>query len=113
MTTIYHNPRCTKSRETMQFLEQKGETITVIQYLEQVPTQKELRELIKMLGIQPIELVRKNEAVWKEQYKGKELTNAQIIKAMVTHPRLIERPIVVKNGRAAIGRPPESVSSIL
>ncbi|MDC8003829.1 arsenate reductase (glutaredoxin) [Aureisphaera galaxeae] len=113
MTKIYHNPRCRKSRETLQILEEKGETIDIVLYLENPLTREELSDIIKLLGIAPIDLVRKNEAIWKELYKGKELSDAQIISAMVENPKLIERPIVIKNGKAALGRPPESVLQIL
>lgn len=113
MTTIYHNPRCSKSRETLEILEQKEEQVKIVRYLEEVPSKLELRSLIKMLGITASDLVRKNEPIWKEQYKGKDLSDAEILAAMVVHPKLIERPIVVKNGRAVIGRPPEIINTIL
>ena len=112
-TTIYHNNRCRKSRETLQLLEEKQENITIINYLETVPTVQELTKIISLLGITPIQLIRKGEAIWKDNFKGKELSDAQLIEAMVTYPKLIERPIVVKNGKAAIGRPPENVLNIL
>ncbi len=113
MTTIYHNPRCSKSRETLQLLESKGEKLEIVLYLENTPSKKELSDIIKRLGITPLALVRKNESIWKERYKGKELTDNQIIAAMVENPKLIERPIVLKDGKAALGRPPESVLDIL
>ena len=113
MTTIYHNPRCSKSRETLQLLESKGEKLEIVLYLENTPSKKELSDIIKRLGITPLALVRKNESIWKEHYKGKELTDNQIIAAMVENPKLIERPIVLKDGKAALGRPPESVLDIL
>lgn len=112
-TTIYHNNRCRKSRETLQLLEEQQENITIINYLETVPTVQELTEIISLLGITPIQLIRKGEAIWKDNFKGKELSDAQLIEAMVTYPKLIERPIVVKNGKAALGRPPENVLNIL
>jgi arsenate reductase len=113
MTKIYHNPRCRKSRETLQLLEDKKESIETILYLDDPPTTGELKEILKMLGMTPIELVRKNEAVWKENFKNKEMSDQEILEAMVSFPKLIERPIVIKNGKAAIGRPPESVVNIL
>lgn len=113
MTKIYHNPRCRKSRETLELLKSKGEEIEIISYLEEVPSKKELLELIKLLGITPLELVRKNEPIWKEHYRGKALAEGELIEAMLKYPKLIERPIVVKNGKAALGRPPESVLEIL
>ncbi len=113
MTTIYHNPRCSKSRQTLQLLEEKGEDLTIVKYLEEVPTKKELSEIIQLLGISPMELIRKGETVWKEQYKGKDLNDNQLMDAMISYPKLIERPIVLKNGKAALGRPPEAVLDIL
>lgn len=113
MTTIYHNPRCSKSRETLKLLEEKGEQPKIVRYLEEVPSKRELRKLLKMLGISAIDLVRKNETIWKEKYNNKNLSDAEVLAAMVVHPKLIERPIVVKDGRAVIGRPPEIVNNIL
>ena len=113
MTTIYHNPRCRKSRETLQILEEKGEQPKIVLYLEDTPSEAELKDILKMLGISPIELVRKNEAIWKEQFKNKDLTDAEIITAMAQNPKLIERPIVIKNDRAVLGRPPSNVEDIL
>lgn len=113
MTTIYHNPRCSKSRETLRILEEKGETVEIIKYLETPPTKKELEQLISLLGIKPIELVRTQEKEWKENYHGKTLSDNEIINAMVKFPRLIERPIAVKGTKAVVGRPPENVLDIL
>ncbi|WP_103068017.1 arsenate reductase (glutaredoxin) [Aquimarina sediminis] len=113
MTTIYHNPRCTKSRETLAILEEKNEDITIVKYLETPLTEQKLREIISLLGIPPIDLVRKNEAVWKEKFKTKKLSDDEIIKAMSEHPKLIERPIVIKDSKAIIGRPPQKVIDIL
>ena len=113
MTKIYHNPRCSKSRQTVQLLEREGEAFETDLYMDSPPTAKELTDILKLLGLKPIELVRKNEQIWKENYRGKDLTNAQIVAAMVAHPRLIERPIVIKNGKAALGRPPENILGIL
>lgn len=113
MIKIYHNPRCRKSREGLEILENSGQKFEVIKYLEDVPDEKELREVLSCLEIAPINLVRKNESIWKEEYKGKDLSDEEIIQAMLTHPKLIERPIVVKNTKAVIGRPPENIKSIL
>ena len=113
MTKIYHNPRCRKSRETLQILRDHQEDVEIIKYLENPPSEKELAQLLKLLGINPQELVRTNEKIWKEQFKGKHLTDQELVKIMVENPILIERPIVVKNGKAALGRPPESVKGIL
>jgi arsenate reductase (glutaredoxin) len=113
MLTIFHNPRCRKSRETLQILEESGEMLEVIEYLKEVPSKEELGKLIEMLGIKPEQLLRKGEAIYKEQFKGKTLTDDEWIEAMVENPKLIERPIVTDGEKAVIGRPPESVKTLL
>lgn len=113
MIKIYHNPRCSKSRQGLEIIQNSGKEFEVIKYLDNIPSEKELSEIIKQLGITPIELVRKNEKIWKEEFKGKELSDAEIIKAMVDNPKLIERPIVINNSKAVIGRPPENISDII
>lgn len=113
MTTIFHNPRCRKSRETLQILKDHKEDIKIINYLENPPTVSELKDIIKKLGIKPEALVRKNESLWKENFKGKEYSPSELIEILHQNPKLIERPIVLKNGKAALGRPPESVKEIL
>ena len=110
---IYHNNRCRKSREGLAILEASNEPFEIINYLENPPSKEELVDILKMLAIKPIELVRRNEVIWKENYKGKELTDAAIIKAMLENPKLIERPIVIKNNKAVIGRPPEKIKTLL
>ena len=113
MIKIYHNPRCSKSRLGLAFLKEAGVNVEVVKYLDNTPTEEELEELIKKLGIKPIELVRKNEKIWKENYKGKNLSDKEIIKAMVENPKLIERPIVVNGDKAVIARPTEKIKEIL
>lgn len=113
MTKIYHNPRCGKSRSTLKLLEEKGESVETIEYLKNHPSKNELTEIIDMLGIAPLQLIRKGETIFKENYKGKVLSDKEWIDAMIENPILIERPIVVKDGKAAIGRPPEQVLDIL
>ena len=95
MLTIYHNPRCSKSREGLQLLELQDQPFTVVKYLNEPLTKQELTELIKKLGIKPLELVRQKETIWKEQYKDQELTDDAIIEAMVQHPNLTELVHVV------------------
>ncbi|WMI64716.1 arsenate reductase (glutaredoxin) [Aestuariibaculum sp. YM273] len=112
MIKIYHNNRCSKSRLGVQFLEDAGKDFEIVKYLENVPTEAELTEIIKLLGITPMELVRKNEAVWKSDYKGKDLSDSQIIKAMVENPKLIERPIVINGDKGVVGRPTEKIAEI-
>lgn len=94
-------------------LESSGQEFEVIKYLEDVPTEKELREVLSMLKVTADQLVRKNEPIWKEQYRNRILSEDDIIKAMIDHPKLIERPIVIKGNRAVIGRPPENIQEIL
>ncbi len=113
MITIYHNPRCSKSREGLVLLEESEKDFEVIKYLESLFNEEELKTIISKLGIKPIDLIRTNEDIWKSDYKGKELTDQQIIKAMVKHPKLIERPIVVNNDKAVIGRPKELILDII
>ena len=113
MITIYHNNRCSKSRQGLLLIEESGEDYVVKKYLEDVPTEAELKVLINTLGIQPIDLIRKNESIWKENFKGKALSNAEIIQAMTNYPKLIERPIVVNGNKAVIGRPPEKILEII
>jgi arsenate reductase len=112
-TVIYHNPRCRKSRETLALLEENKQDIEIVHYLDNPPSSQQLEALIELLGISPIDLVRKGEAVWKEQFKGREMSDAEIIGALAKFPRLIERPIVVKGKKARLGRPPENVLDIL
>jgi arsenate reductase len=112
--TIYHNPRCSKSRATLELLRSKGIEPTVIEYLNTPPTVTELEVILTRLGLQPRDLMRKGEAVYKEAGLGDPaLDRNALLAAMVEHPVLIERPIVLANGRAAIGRPPENVLAIL
>lgn len=113
MLTIYHNPRCRKSRETLQLIEESGELVTVIEYLKEVPSADELTKLVEMLRIKPEQLIRKGEAIYKEQYKGKSLSDEEWIEAMVQNPKLIERPIVTRDQKAVLGRPPENVKELL
>lgn len=113
MIKIYHNPRCSKSREGLHMLEEEGREFEIVKYLEEQPTKTELKELIKKLGIKPIDLVRQKETVWKENYKGKDLNDSQIIDAMLQHPNLIERPIIVNGEKAVVARPAEAMRTIL
>ena len=113
MIKIYHNPRCSKSRQGLAILEASGKDFEIIKYLENNLTVKDLEAIIAKLNIQPIDLIRKNEAIWKSDFKGKTLSNKAIIEAMVAHPKLIERPIVVKDNSAVIGRPPELIKDLI
>ena len=113
MITIYHNPRCTKSREGLCEIENLIQPFKIRKYLEEPFTESELKEVIKKLNIQPLELVRTKESIWVENYKGKELSDDQIIKAMLENPKLTERPIIVNGNKAIIARPKEKINEIL
>ena len=110
---IYHNPRCSKSRQTLSLIKEKGVEVEIIEYLKVIPSEKELRSIIKLLGIKPEKLLRKGEADYKENFKGKILSDEEWISAMVQYPKLIERPIVVSDNKAILGRPPENVLDLL
>lgn len=113
-TKIYHNPRCSKSRQTLQLLEEKGIQADIIEYLKVAPSKAELASILSLLNMEPRALMRKGEAIYKElNLKDDTLSNELLISAMVEHPILIERPIVLANGKAAIGRPPENVLDII
>lgn len=112
--TIYHNPRCSKSRQTLQLLQEQGVEPIIRLYLEDNPSANELKAVLEKLSISPRELLRKGEDAYKEnQLNNKELSDSAIISAMVKFPKLIERPIVIKGERAKLGRPPEQVLDIL
>ena len=113
MITIYHNPRCTKSRQGLQILEESGEQFEVVKYLENIPTKAELIKVLGFLNIPAESLVRKNESIWKENYRGKNLIEDAILDAMIKYPKLIERPIVIKDNKAVIGRPTEKIFDLL
>ncbi len=110
---IYHNPRCSKSRQTLQIITDAGIEPEIVEYLKDTPTAEELAEIISKLGIKPYELLRKGEVDFKELFKGRELSDAKWINIMVKYPKLIERPIVVKGEKAVLGRPPENVNELL
>tara|TARA_B100001996_G_scaffold349572_2_gene308394 strand:+ start:677 stop:1018 length:342 start_codon:yes stop_codon:yes gene_type:complete len=113
MITIYHNSRCRKSRETLQILVDNNLEFKVIEYLKVQLSKTQIETLINKLGIDPIELVRRNEDIWKKNYKGKELSGNEIVQILYENPKLIERPIVELNDKAIIGRPPENVLKII
>lgn len=112
--TIYHNPRCSKSRQTLALLEEQGAQPNIIKYLETPPSAAQLQEILTLLTLTPRQLMRSKEAEYKSLGLDNEtLSNAELIAAMIATPKLIERPIVLANGKAAIGRPPENVLTIL
>lgn len=113
MMKLYHNPRCSKSREGLAILKDRNVDFEIVEYLKVPMTKKELSNIIKKLNIAPIDLVRKNESIWKEIFKGQNLDNEQVLNAMVEYPKLIERPILVNENLAVVGRPPEQLISII
>lgn len=113
MLKIYHNNRCSKSRQTLELINQSGQEVEVVEYLKIPPTAEELRDILNKLHMRPEQLLRKGEAIYKEKYKGQELSDEEWIEAMVENPVLIERPIVVKDNKAVLGRPPENVQELL
>ena len=113
MIKIYHNPRCKKSREGLEILEESGQKFKIVEYLKTTLSFNELKSIIDLLDITPIELIRKNEAIWKDHYKGKILGDDEIIYLMIEHPKLIERPIVINKQKGIIGRPPENIKQVL
>tara|TARA_R110002050_G_scaffold300586_1_gene470660 strand:+ start:35995 stop:36450 length:456 start_codon:yes stop_codon:yes gene_type:complete len=110
---IYHNPRCSKSRQTLEILRENGIEPQIIEYLKETPTEAELTEVLHQLNVPAIEIIRKGESDFKENFKGKDLTNTEWIQAMVKYPKLIERPIVIKGNQAILGRPPQKVLELI
>lgn len=113
MIVIYHNPRCSKSRDCLDILETKKADYKAIKYLDIPLSEEKLGKIIKILKIKPIELVRKNEAIWKENFRELEFTDDELIQVMAKYPQLIERPIVINGDKAVIGRPPKKILDIL
>lgn len=110
---IYHNPRCSKSRQALTILNEKNIEFEIVEYLKDNLSISELEIIIEKLDINPISLVRKNESIWKEKYKGKNLSDKEIVQAMAENPKIIERPIVINEKRAILGRPPENILKII
>lgn len=110
---IFHNPRCGKSRDTLKLIEAAGVEPEIVLYLVDTPTKEELAEVLSKLNVSAESILRKGEAIFKEKFKGKSLSEEEWLDAMVTYPKLIERPIVIKGDQAVIGRPPENVNSLL
>ncbi|MDX1542396.1 MAG: arsenate reductase (glutaredoxin) [Christiangramia sp.] len=113
MLKIYHNARCRKSREGLEILKNSNKEFEIKEYLKEPLNEEELEALVKKLDIAPIQLVRKNEKVWKEDYKNKDLSDRELITVMVKNPKLIERPIVEDDKKAVIGRPPSEIKKML
>lgn len=109
---IYHNPRCSKSRQTLDLIKEANIDVEIVEYLKEIPSKDELKDVLSKLGKRPVEILRKGEADYKENFKGKELSDDEWIDAMIAYPKLIERPIVVKDNKAVLGRPPENVKEL-
>lgn len=110
---VYHNPRCSKSRAALAYLDNKGIDYKVIKYLDEPLTNTDLKNLLDKLKISASDLIRKNESIFKDHYKGLQLSEDQLIDAMIEYPKLIERPIVVKGNQAVIARPTEKIEGLL
>lgn len=110
---LYHNTRCTKSRETLQLLQDKNVNPEIVEYMKEPITPGDLEDILDKLDIDAIDLVRKKEAIWKEEFADKELTEDEVILAMIEYPQLMERPILVNGDKARVGRPPENVLEII
>jgi len=110
---IWHNPRCSKSREALKLLQEEGIELKVYKYLDESPSKEEIKEILSMLGLKPREIMRTKEAIYKELGLKDVEDDEKLIEAMVEHPRLIERPIVIKDGKATIGRPPQKVIELI
>jgi arsenate reductase len=112
--TMYHNPRCSKSRKTLELLRESGIEPEIVQYLSDTPDQKEMENILNLLGMEPRDLMRRQETEYREAGLGNpDLSRAELIEAMCKYPRLIERPIVVKGTTAILGRPPENVLALI
>jgi arsenate reductase len=111
MIEVYHNPRCGKSRNCLAFLDNSNQEYQIIKYLEEVPTENELKDLLKKLAIKPIELVRQKEKIWIDNYKNQDMTDKAIIDAMIANPILIERPIIIKGNKAIIAREADKIEA--
>lgn len=111
--TIYHNPRCSKSREACSIIDTKGVPFEVREYLTKPLNEKEIKDLLKKLGMKAEEIIRKKEELYKTKYKNKKLSDAEWVKVLAKNPILIERPIIVKGDKAVIGRPPENINILI
>lgn len=110
---IYHNPRCSKSRKGLEYLKLKGCEVEVVKYLDEGLTEVELTDIIAKTGKKPFDFVRQHEPLFKEKYKGKELSDEEWIQILVENPRLLHRPIVVNGDKAVLGNPPENIDTVL
>ena len=113
MIKIYHNPRCTKSRQALQLLEEKGVAYEIVKYMDEPLTPDTLKSVLKKLGMSASELIRRKEQIWKDEFKDKEMEEEELVLTMIEYPKLMERPIVENGDRAVVGRPTEKVLEVL
>lgn len=113
MIVIYHNPDCSKSRESLEILETHKEDIQIIKYLDQPLKADKLSKIIKLLKLKPIDLIRENEVLWQENFKHLDFTDDELVDVMANYPQLIERPIVINGDKAVIGRPPSKILDVI
>lgn len=113
MLEIYHNPRCGKSREGLKILEDSGKDFKIIKYFDDPLSFENLQQIIELLKIKPIDLIRKKESIWKENFKDKALSDKKLIELLIEYPRLMERPIVINGNKAVLGRPPSKILDII
>jgi len=113
MITIYHNPRCSKSREAKAILDKQGVDYKVVEYLKEIPSKVEFKKVLMQLNLKPKDILRKGEAIYKEKFKTAQFTDEEWIEVMLENPKLIERPIVIKQNKAIVARPPENVLELL
>lgn len=109
---VYHNPRCSKSRMAVEYLNEAGKSVEIIEYLKESPSKEELKQVLEKLNVSAESIIRKGETDFKENFKGRELTESQWIEAMVEFPKLIERPIVIKGNKAVVARPTELIKDL-
>jgi arsenate reductase len=109
---IYHNPRCRKSRETLALILEEGKEVEVVEYLKDIPNKEKLNDILMKLNLNVKDIIRKNEGLYKEKFKGKNFNDDEWVQILIENPKLIERPIVVRGNKAVIGRPPETVKEL-
>lgn len=112
MITIYHNPRCRKSREALQWLSDHGYTPEIVEYLKAPLSREALADLLEKLEMEPGDLIRRNESIWKETYRGRDLSRDELLGALAEHPKLMERPVVVTGSKAVVARPADRISEL-
>lgn len=110
---VYHNPRCTKSREALKYLDDKGVSYEVVEYMKDPLRPEEIEDMLDALGMSAMDLIRTNEAEWKDNFKGKELDEDELILAMIEYPKLMQRPVVMSADKAVVARPADEIDKVL